>query len=62
MDALTRLVDLLAEQRDYRPAIGYGQQLLQLDPCNETTYCRLMRLHAHDGDRAGMARASIRLV
>lgn len=53
LDGLTRLVELLESERDYRAAIGSAEGLLSLDPVNETTYRSLMRLHAADGDRAG---------
>lgn len=50
--ALERLLLLLEDQRDYAAAIQVGQQLLRHDPLHETTYRRLMRLHARNGDRA----------
>lgn len=50
--ALERLIDHLEAQREYRPAIGYAQHLLRHDPMHETTYRRLMRLHALNSDRA----------
>ncbi|MBW4517730.1 MAG: AAA family ATPase [Timaviella obliquedivisa GSE-PSE-MK23-08B] len=50
--ALEQLINLLEEQRAYRIALGYGQQLLQFDRLNESTYCVLMRLHNLSGDRA----------
>jgi predicted ATPase/DNA-binding SARP family transcriptional activator len=54
--ALERLLLLTEEQRDYRPAIGYAERLLRQDPLHETTYRRLMRLHALCGDRASALR------
>jgi DNA-binding SARP family transcriptional activator len=51
-----RLIDLLEEKRAYARAISYGQQLLHLDPLDETTYRRLMQLHALYGDQAGALR------
>jgi DNA-binding SARP family transcriptional activator len=56
MDALVQLVGLLESERNYRAAIDYAQRLLECDPLDETTYCTLMRLHAANGDRAGMLR------
>lgn len=50
--ALDQLIDLLEEQRDYRAALDYAQQLLRIDPLHEATYCSLMRLHGLSGDRA----------
>ncbi|MEX0272245.1 BTAD domain-containing putative transcriptional regulator [Leptolyngbyaceae cyanobacterium UHCC 1019] len=50
--ALEQLIDLLEEQRAYRAALGYAQQLLQVDPLNESTYCTVMRLYNLSGDRA----------
>lgn len=48
-----RLIDLCEAKCLYTRAIHYGQQLLQLDPLDETTYQRLMQLHALNGDQAG---------
>src|SRR5262249_19770306 len=48
--ALERLGLLLEDRRDYPAAIQAGQQLLRHDPLHETTYRRLMRLHALNGD------------
>jgi hypothetical protein len=47
---------LLESQRDYKGAIGHGQQLLRHDPLHEATHRRLMRLYALSGDRAGALR------
>ncbi|MDX1418245.1 MAG: BTAD domain-containing putative transcriptional regulator, partial [Candidatus Promineifilaceae bacterium] len=47
------LVQLLEEQKKYRNAILYAQQLSQLAPLHEAVYRRLMRLHSLNGDRAG---------
>lgn len=55
--ALERLLLLLENERDYRPAIRYAQRLLQHDPLQEATYRHLMRLYALSGDRAGTLRA-----
>lgn len=62
MAVLVRLLDLLEEARAYRTALGYGQELQRLDPINEDTYRRLMRLHAAAGDRAGALRVYQRCV
>lgn len=50
--ALERLVNLFEEQHDYQTALTYAQQLLRIDPLNETTYASLIRLHGCNGDRA----------
>ena len=52
LDALERLVQVLAGQQEYRLAIQSAQQLLQLDPLHEAGYCQLMRLQALAGNRA----------
>ena len=52
LQALERLIVLLQKQRDYRSAIGYGQQLLREDPLAEEAYLYLIRLYALNGDRA----------
>jgi DNA-binding SARP family transcriptional activator/tetratricopeptide (TPR) repeat protein len=54
--ALARLVDMLERSLEYSPAINYANQLLRLDPLQETTYRTLMRLHARNGDRAAALR------
>lgn len=54
--AFTRLAALREAQGDYPAAIGAAQRLLLHDPLNEATYRDLMRLHALDGDRAGVVR------
>jgi len=56
MAALDRLVTLLENQRAYEEGIRYAQRLLTLDPLEEKSYQRLMRLRAADGDRAGALR------
>ncbi|MCE7989510.1 MAG: hypothetical protein DYG89_50810 [Caldilinea sp. CFX5] len=55
-EALTRLLDALERMNDHRTAIGYGQQLLQLDPTDEGIYGRLMHSYAALGDRSGLLR------
>ena len=54
--ALDALTALLEAQQEYRPAIETAQRLLQADPLRETTYAKLMQLHAHAGDRAAALR------
>jgi predicted ATPase len=54
--ALEQLILLLETQRDYAAAIAYAQRLLRHDPLHETTYGRLMRLHALAGDRTSALR------
>jgi len=51
-----QLIDLLEERRDYRQALEHTHRLLQVDPLLETTYGRLMQLHAALGDRAAALR------
>jgi WD40 repeat protein/DNA-binding SARP family transcriptional activator len=52
LEALDRLIQRLAQQRQYQQAIRYGQLLLQKEPLRESTYQTLMRLHSQNGDRA----------
>ncbi len=52
MRALEQLVEILEADRDYDAAIKKAQQLLRHDHLHEVTYCRLMRLHALNGDTA----------
>jgi DNA-binding SARP family transcriptional activator len=54
--ALDHLIDLLESQRDYEAAIAYAQRRLRHDPLQESSYQRLMRLHALHGDRASALR------
>lgn len=56
LDALEQLVVLCERQREYLTAIHYAQRLLRTDPLHETTYRRLMRLYALNGDRASALR------
>lgn len=56
LDILEHLVVLCEDERDYPAAIQYAQRLLRADPLHETTYRRLMRLHALNGDRASALR------
>lgn len=52
LQALEQLIALLQKRREYRPAIGYAQQLLREDPLAEEAYLYLIRLYALNGDRA----------
>ena len=49
---LEQLATLADEQGDGDAAVGHAQRLLELDPLDESTYRRLMRLHARAGERA----------
>lgn len=48
----TWLIQLLQAHQDYSAALRYAQQLLHLDPLNETAYLHLIHLHGSSGDRA----------
>jgi len=52
VSVLTRLVELLEQERAYGDAIERGQQLLTIDTLNEPAWCALMRCHARRGERA----------
>ncbi len=52
VQAAERLTLLYEDRRDYAAAIQVAQRLLQHEPLHETTYRRLMRLHALNNDRA----------
>ncbi len=54
--ALDRLIRVLEDDHNYGDAIVYAQRLLHHDPLSEPTYRTLMRLYAHNGDRAGALR------
>ena len=56
LSAVEKLIDLLEQRRDFRTALDHAQRLLQYDPLLETTYGRLMQLHAALGDRAAALR------
>lgn len=56
MAALDQLITLLENQRAYDEGIRYAQRLLNLDPLEEKSYQRLMRLRAVNGDRTGALR------
>lgn len=55
-NALENLSNLFEDRRDYQSAILYAQRLLQQDPLRETSYRRLIRLYALNGDRASALR------
>jgi DNA-binding SARP family transcriptional activator/predicted ATPase len=50
-DAVSALVGLLEEQREYPSAIAHLRHCLEHDPLDEGAYCALMRLLALAGDR-----------
>jgi len=56
VDALQQLVGLLEQEGQYRSAMRVAQRLIQHDPLDEPAYVQLMRLHALNGDRAGVRR------
>ncbi|MFN8440055.1 MAG: BTAD domain-containing putative transcriptional regulator [Caldilineaceae bacterium] len=56
LGALERLVAGYEQQQAFAIAIPYAQQLLRLDPLQESMYLHLMRLQALQGDRAGALR------
>lgn len=56
LNALERLITLYERQGNLTTAIHYAQQLLRLDPLQETIYLQLMRLQALHGDRSGALR------
>src|SRR5262245_24914152 len=49
---LTRLVELLEQDRAFGEAIERAHQLLRIDPLDEGAWCALMRCHARRGERA----------
>ena len=50
------LIERLQQQQDYRGAMRYAQQLLEVAPLNEGVYYQLMQLHALGCDRASALR------
>ncbi len=50
--ALERLITLAEDRQDISTAITHARRLLEHDPCHESAYRSLMRLHALNGDRA----------
>ncbi len=56
LQALEQLGAHHEQQRDFATAIRYAQQLLRLDPLQESTHLQLMKLQALQGDRAAALR------
>jgi DNA-binding SARP family transcriptional activator/tetratricopeptide (TPR) repeat protein len=56
LGALDLAVRLAEEQHDHPAAVAHAEHLLRLDPLEERTYLRLMRLHALNGDPAAAQR------
>jgi len=56
ISVMEQLIDLLDHDGEYRTALDHAQRLHQYDPLLETTYVRLMQLHAALGDRAAALR------
>ena len=56
LGALDLAVRLADEQHDHPAAVAYAEHMLRIDPLEERTYLRLMRLHALDGDPAAAQR------
>jgi glucose-1-phosphate adenylyltransferase len=56
-EAMMQLIRSNEAERDYRAAINYVQVLIRREPVSEHLYRDLMRLHALNGDRAGVIRA-----
>ncbi|MBE2240226.1 MAG: AAA family ATPase [Caldilineaceae bacterium] len=54
--ACQRLIGVLESQRAYAPALQVAQQLLRLDPLDESVYVALLRLHSLNEDRTGALR------
>src|SRR5438876_1026557 len=54
--ALEELIACLEKQHNYRAALYYAQQLLQIEPLQEDLYRLQMRLYALRGDRVGVLR------
>ncbi len=56
LGALDLAIRLAEEQHDHPAAVAHAEHLLRLDPLEERTYLRLMRLHALNGDHAAAQR------
>ena len=56
LGALDLAIRLAEEQHDHAAALAHAEHLLRLDPLEERTYLRLMRLHALNGDHAAALR------
>jgi DNA-binding SARP family transcriptional activator/predicted ATPase len=52
LGALDLLLKIAEDERDHASAVAHAQHLLQLEPLEERTYLRLMRLHAQSGTHA----------
>ncbi len=52
LETLELLINLLEQETSFNKAIDYAEHLLRLDPLQETTYKKLLDLHALKGDRA----------
>ncbi len=57
VDMLSRLVNHFEKTAAYPAAISYGERLLSCDPLSEVRYQTLIRLHALNGDQAGVLRS-----
>jgi DNA-binding SARP family transcriptional activator len=57
VDALERLLGLLAGGPDDQAGIAYAQQLLRQDPLREQSYAHLFYWYARSGDRSAVRRA-----
>lgn len=56
LSALSQLVDLLLEQREYEAGIEVATQLLHIDPWREEAHRSLMWLYAQNGQRGAALR------
>ncbi len=56
-DLLSRLIAHFEKTKEYPTAISYTELLLSRDPLSEANYQALIRLHALNGDRAGVLRS-----
>ncbi len=53
---LNKLMSYYEAHHDYDPALLYGMHILSHDRAHERTYCKLMRLHYLNGNRAAAIR------
>ncbi len=58
--ALERLSDAHEQGLEWRGALGYAEELVELDPVSEITHRRVMRLHYLNGDRGAALAAYAR--
>lgn len=56
IDALGQLIGLTEARQAWDDAQHYAERLLMHDPLHEATYCRVMQLHARQGDIASVMR------